>query len=73
MPQNSTWTKGTDGTWYWLYWPNALPGMNGFVYLYNPNLTSDDITYLDQRLDDGNPNTGSLINYGGAGLVYGMP
>ena len=72
MPGNSTWTKGTDGTWYWIYWPNALPGMNGFVYLYNPALTTDDITYLDQKLDDGNPNTGSLLNYG-SGLIYGLP
>ena len=72
MPENSTWTNGTDGTWYWLYYPNALPGFKGLIYLYNPNLTADDITFLDQKLDDGNVNTGALISYGGTGLIYAV-
>ena len=72
MPKNSTWTTGEDGTWYWLYWPNALPGYSGFIYLYNPNLTTDDITFLDQKLDDGNPYSGALINYGNGAIVLAV-
>ena len=72
LPQNSTWTNGTNGTWYWLYWPTALPPYKGFIYLINPNLTNDDITYVDQQLDDGNPNTGSIINYGNGQLLYAL-
>ena len=72
LPKRSHWKDGTDGTWYWVYWPGGLPGYKGFLYLYNPNLSNDDITYFDQKLDDGNPSTGALINYGGSGLVYAV-
>ena len=72
LPKNSHWPDGTDGTRYWVYWTGALPGYEGFLYLYNPGLTTDDITFLDQKFDDGNPNTGALINYGGTGSIYAV-
>ena len=72
LPQNNTWTTGTDGTWYWVYWPNGRPGYNGFVYLLNPNITDDDIAFIDSKIDDGNTQTGALINYGGTGLIYSL-
>lgn len=72
LPKNNTWTTGTDGTWYWLYWPNGRPGYNGFVYLLNSNITDDDIAFIDSKIDDGNTQTGALINYGGTGLIYSL-
>jgi type II secretion system protein G len=72
MPKNSHWTVGTYGTWYWLYWPGAIPGYQGFIYLYNPNLSDADINFFDTKLDDGNPNTGAVIEYGPGTLIYAI-
>jgi prepilin-type N-terminal cleavage/methylation domain-containing protein len=69
MPKNSHWTNGSYGTWYWIYWPQAVPGYQAMIYLYNPQMTDADIAFFDQKLDDGNPNTGSIIEYGSGTLV----
>lgn len=72
LPKNSTWTRGSDGTWYWVYWPNNLPGYKGYVFLYNPTIDTSDITYYDQQLDNGNINTGGLVYNTGNGIFYGV-
>jgi prepilin-type N-terminal cleavage/methylation domain-containing protein len=69
MPKNSHWTNGAYGTWLWIYWPGVLPGYQGFIYLYNPNLTDDAMKFLDTKLDDGNTSTGSILEYGPGTLI----
>jgi prepilin-type N-terminal cleavage/methylation domain-containing protein len=69
MPKNSHWTNGAYGSWLWIYWPGALPGYQGFIYLYNPNLSDDEIKFLDTKLDDGNTSTGSILEYGQGTLI----
>jgi len=78
MPKKSTWTIDNSngsltnpqfrGLWFWFGGPvPEYPGYNGYIMFYSPDITADVAQEIDNKLDDGNINSGAMRYLPGPG------
>ncbi len=75
MPKKSTWAGVSPTGGYWVWWnfgTGGIWGFTGLIGVYNVNFDPDQITAIDQIMDNGDPNTGG-IHSTTRWVFYGVP
>jgi prepilin-type N-terminal cleavage/methylation domain-containing protein len=74
LPKNTTWESSPPigGFWYWIHWPGGLWGYDGYVMLFLPDADREQMTLIDEKIDDGVLTTGAFRASEEKWFVLGM-